>query len=112
MDLLIAADFFFDGAPHVISDRRGAAFGFHKPISIWQFSDIAATGSLGRRGGGASKSDLMFLQRDAEPGLPADRRAQRPQSWKNCGSPAKFEYPYTTRTWRFLGRESRHLCLL
>jgi hypothetical protein len=56
MDFLMAADFFFHGAPHVISDSEGKeqAFGFPKPILILQFSGTAATGFLGRLGGQAS----------------------------------------------------------
>jgi hypothetical protein len=54
IDFLMAADFFFHGALHVISDSEGEVFGFHKPNWILQFSGTPATGFLGRLGGPAS----------------------------------------------------------
>jgi hypothetical protein len=75
----MAADFFFHGALHVISDSEGA--GIQRPEAE---CDLAVFGhpcnGVPRPPGRTSlKSYLLLLQRDAEPGWPAGRCAERSQ---------------------------------
>ena len=108
MDFLMAADFFFHGALHVISDSEGKeeVFGFHKPNSILQFSGTPATGFLGRLGGQASSpiscccNDMLSLDCRLE-GVPSVPKSCR--KWRFSSQIRAFVH------WcdlAFLGRES------
>src|SRR4051812_558675 len=79
IDFLMAADFFFHGALHLISDSEGVSI--RRPEAEFDIAVFGhpCNGVPWPPGRTSLRSYLMLLQRHAEPGLPAGRRAERPQ---------------------------------